>query len=594
MVMNVFRAKRRIGVLGRIIFFLVTAISVSGYALSNCPPTPYTCSGPISGLDCVDVEDCAAPYRTLTQADIDVAIDACDTGCNLHFLTGVYQDVRMIIGSFPDGFAMYGEGIGETTLRAPVYGGDFDPEDPEESQWHPTIHITGSAPDGVIIEDLTLDGRKFDQVLPDDEYPSCLPDDCTCPPPWGQPTCHNGGCCVLERIPAITTNNPGLDIREDGVIRNIEIKDYLASGITFEQTEDWTIEDCEIHNIGCNTADESCASLGNPDNWNTAPDIDGVTNRKTNGFGIEVGQFNLRTEILNNLVTDTTKVGIVTYSSSSKDCTVNDPVHGKPAPPRETYFYGNTVEDSAAGFYVNGGCDTVFEDNTATGSFESSRSGVGISAGFACSDGGLGTQFKGNTSQNNEGAGFLIWCPDGEILLEDNVTHNNCTDESVPEDSADLDLNFCQSQSIDCNPLQSGVPDITIKNHQVTSESNLCRGGIQIRGFDEVHIDGGAILGGDGNGGYGIFAEHGHRLRIEDIDVKAGEGDVGMWFGYGLSEVYVQATADFDNFTTETQFDDGSLNDGDDVAYCSLETRVYPDPQCCANLFPQDVCITWW
>jgi hypothetical protein len=134
-----------------------------GVAQAATPPYPL--------LPVVTVVDSNSD-DVLDQDDIDDAMTSCGSGCNLYFPAGVYLDVRIEIESFPNGFAMYGNGRGNTILRGPVFT-TVDRNDPYRER---CTH-------GVVIQDLSVDGRKLDQD------PALL-----YPTRRGLRLLHNGGC----------------------------------------------------------------------------------------------------------------------------------------------------------------------------------------------------------------------------------------------------------------------------------------------------------------------------------------------------------------------------------------------------------------
>jgi hypothetical protein len=98
-----------------------------------------------------------------------------------------------------------------------------------------------------------------------------------------------------------------------------------------------------------------------------------------------------------------------------------------------------------------------------------------------------------------------------------------------------------------------------------------------------VSVSGGSITGGTLGG---IWIQGAHDVEIEDLDVVSSDptsgSDTGVFLSYNqtvdpgvdpLSEVYIQPTVNVTGFDTEVGFTaPQGLDDGDDVAYCALET----------------------
>lgn len=542
-----------------------------------CDPPGATCGDePLCGLKICHADNGDGAFD---QADLDQALAACrdagvfgQQGCNLHLLAATYGGVKddpggiaLAIQDFPDGFALYGEGQGKTILQAVLYGETTRPE-----EYAPTIDIPSAAPDGLVIQDLTLDGRKLYQA------PPCKVKNHGCVLPWQ----------LNQNTYAI--RKPAGDVRSGGIIRRVEIKDYLTVGIVLADADGWLVEDNTIRSMGCHVrfcsesgckGDELCGP-----NWPpTLPDINppGTLNRKANGFGIMLTGGVTNTEVVGNTVTAVTKIGIEQFMGGG-------PVCSDPRAPRGNRFAGNTVSHSANGIVINGGCDTRVADNTVEYSRDSGNEKNNSGNGFACADGGERTVWSNNVSRFNQGAGFWIGCPGGELRLEDNQSHDNClfTDNRFGD--------------IEAVARVEGVRGLTIANHKAWN-SGECWAGMNIRRYDDVLVERGSVEGGEV---WGILARNSRNVRIADIEVSGGKW--GMGFGEGLERTYVQKTAVFSGFALEAcAVSSGlscsasgrgrySLRDGDGVAYCRLERADLksrrPNPQCCDNLPERDAC----
>jgi hypothetical protein len=457
---------------------------------------------------------------------------------------------------------MYGGGQGVTTLRARL----FDLEDELDAY---VIKLESSAPDGVIIQDMTLDGRKHETEAPDAEGDDLVD--------------------MLRLTTAITLNGGSPVSRDDGIIRRVEIKDFLFKGVEIVDVADWTIEDNYIHGIGCHviechdqhgttvcTGDEPCGP-GWPD---TVPDLFGSPNRKTDGYGIVVNTRSTDVTVENNEIEHMTKVAIATFGSDAPPC--DDPVN---PPPLRTSILDNTVSYSQAGILLNGCCDSIVEDNVAshmiaTGGEESNRG-----YGFGCTDGGSGSRWRRNLSEYNQGAGYWIGCASGDIIFEDNEANNNCQ----TTEHATADFHFAAKIEEDDNEEPIPVEGLAFVNNTSTS-SNLCTYGLQIVNYDDVCVMGGSIEGS------GVWDTAVRLSRIDGLnmdELELGGADFGVRFDFDsnelhgpLANVYVQDTTEVSNVKDDdVVWEDGrSANDGDSVAFCELETSTPPSPQGCANL----------
>ncbi len=576
-----------------IAWLLATALALFAHpALATCtdpPPGSPTPPNPGIAKTCMVVD--IAPAG-LNQADIDAALADCVPGCNLYFPTGTYNDVAMNIGSFGDGFAMYGNGVGNTVLKAPIY--DYLPTTFTHDYM---IELTYDAPDGVIIENMTLDGRKSAQIDPATEGKACLytlngscssQAACDCPYPNGSP---NGLCfrTLSGLVAGIYTGNPNAEIHHGGQVRGVEFKEFLGFGLQLRQSHDWTVEYCTFDKLGC----RNVAPAGGPSArcplLQSICNVDGVPHRKTNGIALELGSQTDGILVQNNTVTNATKVGIATYSQTDPCDANNSNGHT---------IRDNTVAWSGTGIYINGGCNTTIEDNTVSRSIMPGHEATDGGAGFGCFSGGKGSVWRGNSSLNNQSAGFLMKCreqtaPDNDgqddvvnLLLEDNSSYGNCqtTTQSI---LGDVQVGPAAYDDTSC---------VTITGHE--SNSPKCPAGLRIVDTDGVHVDGGSFSGGKDSG---IWVRDASEVEIEGLTVINAPGNTGN-VGIRLvppeiTDFYIQATTAFNGFSTVVEPTTEVCN-ANSVYYCAFEDSTDGDgsgqdavcsptvitPECCDNI----------
>ena len=94
---------------------------------------------------------------TLEGEDIETALSYCHPGCNLLLAAGTYENVNLVIGDFPDGFALYGVGMGKTILRSALF-----PVDQVET----ILRLGPHDFSWPVFQDFTIQGRRDDQPFP--------------------------------------------------------------------------------------------------------------------------------------------------------------------------------------------------------------------------------------------------------------------------------------------------------------------------------------------------------------------------------------------------------------------------------------------
>jgi hypothetical protein len=494
-----------------------------------------TCDVPATGLPTVEVTDSVAPFGVYDQSDIDAALASCAPGCELRFLPQVYENVAIDVGAFPQGLALVGAGQGATVLRAPLYG--------VTGPWDYLIDIRVDAPDGLQIRNLTLDGRKGEQLPP--------PDD----------DCGTAYAQFIRQTYAIHVGNaPGS--RDDGVIACVEIRDFLSISVLLVAATGWAVEGNWIHDIGCHDVDQPCGP-----EW-AAWGCQIQPLRRTNGYGIYLATGVHDTTVAENFIEGLTKFAIVLEEGGPPPPTADCDTPGYP---KDNLVRNNTMRSCANGVAINGACRTTVENNTVEDSIETGAEDIFVGFAYVCAAGGCQeTLLVSNLAQGNQAGGFLV-LGEGRVGLDGNLSGNNCVGTTVNVGDIDLAGGYYAF-------------DVVVKDHIALAPTN-CFAGVHVHGFEGATITGGTIPGGDP---FGIRINSSRNVVVEDVQVEAGVGaQIGMGFGPGLENVYVQSTAAFIGFPQELEFEFGGLDDGDSVAYCRLE-GLPPLPQCCTNLAGYD------
>lgn len=492
-------------------------------------------AAPLPGLPVVTVVD-AEPNGLYNQADIDAALAACGLGCNLRFLDVTYDDVAMNIGAFPNGFAMYGGGPGETVLRAPLF-------ESTQADWDHTILVTNDAPDGIVIRRLVLDGRKSEQEPPLDASGTALD--------WPNKVNKHGALVIGE---------PGGGNVSSGTVTDVEIRNYIYLGMNFTNSPGWVVTDNYVHGIGCNQDWEPCGALLPPPNpWDSLPDDAGVLQRKLRGYGINLNAGTDGSEITSNVVEGAVKIGIQFFlgTNPSNRC-------DQPTATQGLLFQENLVANSATGFTNVRGCGVSYVDNVAEDLADTEKN-TQSPFGFTCSQGGLNSQWVGNIARRIQGLGFSIQCSDGGILFQDNISEDNC--QGTLKTVSDITF-FGKPYSGD--PLPSGV---TIENAQSTSP--LCADGMRVEKYDDLDVNGGAIQSG---ARYGLWIRDATRVDVRDALIQPAQSGTGtgVFMDYRanpLQQVLVHgSTTISSSYLTPWEFTPPhGPNDGDDSAICSEE-----------------------
>jgi hypothetical protein len=402
------------------------------------------------------------------QDDIDIAMDDCAPGCNLKLLPVTYRNIRLVIGnSVSQGFAMYGAGIGQTVLQSRVapIGGYYDY----------AIYVTSFAPDGLVFQDFTLNGMKFQQPIPTQTAdPS--------PANWGKSV----GIIVADFYSANSTNT-------DSIIRRLHIKDFLQAGVLLMDAARWRIEQNRITDMGCHTIDTPCGSA-----WLTVPDnLPSRLNRKTDGFGIVLGKHHIGTVVANNTVTGATKIGIEIFGGG-KPC-------DDPSTPRNIVIENNIVTRAAQGIGVNGGCYYIIRDNVVQGSIATGSEDQNLGVGFFCAAGGENGVWLRNRASNNQLSGFSLDCPAENIDMIQNVSSNNCL--TTTYNSADITLS---TRGL------TGIPGGEVLDNTISN--NNCFAGMRITGRTNVTVSGGSIEGGSE---YGLWLSSVSNVGVSNLQLNA-------------------------------------------------------------------------
>jgi hypothetical protein len=529
-----------------------------------------------SGLPCASRAPCTLPAPLarrpvvqvgpaddrdgLDQADIDAALEACRPGCNLLFLAARYERVAIEIGAFPDGIALFGyrdaDAQDETVLRAPLF------QRPED--WKPVIQVRGTAPHSLVIQDLTLDGRKAEQRPP-----------------------------MIGTVPDLTAVNRGAGIwtrdngyRWSGVIRRVEARHFASSGISTGFSPSWRITDNAVVGIGCDQVAEPCGRLGSdPTSWDRLPDQSpNPPGTKFAAIGIVVQNGSNDTLVARNTVFGATKFGIEVYGAPCVNAVTGA---SDPYATRRVHLEDNTVWSSRDGITINGGCDHVVARNHVYGSFANGvMPGAAFGMGFKCGE-GAGTTWRDNVAAWNRGSGYGLSCnASGGLVFEGNLSVDNCRGNAGTGASSDL--------RVQGGLAGDGIPQPEgLRIAGFTTSSPSCYAAIDISRRTGVTLSDSTIEGGYR---YGILLQETNDVVIERTTVRstsaAGGRDVGIFFNRyqdnplqrpvdPMSDVYVRASTSLVGFAEPVVFEAPLAHaDGDDVAWC-IEEPV-PPPGCSA------------
>lgn len=528
---------------------------------------PCTPPVPLPGLPVVQAKpaDYSAGYD---QAAIDSALVACGAGCNLQLLASVYEDIVMIVGAFPDGFAMFGfrdnldvddlDDIGESVLRAPLFH-DLG------HAWASLIHISAAAPDGMIFQDFTLDGRKHEQLPPIDTV-SQAPD-----------------TIADQELVTLSTGFWGLDNddRANGTVQRLTVRDFASTGISLGNMTNWLVDENDVAGIGCNQLYEKCGDqITAPEgvlNWDDLDDAgSNPPGNKRSGIGIIIQDGSSDSIATNNAIERCTKFGLEIFGNFCSHSNAT----------RRVRLRDNVVRNSREGIVLNGGCEHTIDSNEVYDSFIAHGSYAGpFGWGFQCGK-GLGTVWTNNHAEGGAVGGYALHCVSDDIIFTGNVSVNNCVfSGQVLPNPQGTDLSVF-----------GGIPDETVQPERLdiedfTSIGGLCRAAIEIRRRSDVHIWNSNLEGGQD---YGIIITETSDFEIETTTFTssqaAGAGDIGVWFNRyqdnpanqpfdPMANVLVQPTTTVSGYDSEYLFEAPlALNDGDDIAYCSDESP--PPPGC--------------
>ena len=523
----------------------------------------------------------AEPDGDLDSDDLEAALTNCYGlgGCNLVLVEGTYTDVEVKIGEHNDydpvtspvyeelasGFALVGQGAGKSILQGKVFSRDEDSR--------ATILLDAVPFDGWVFLGFALRGRKQDQPAPDvgvyiGNHTGLL----TAPPPGYDLEGYN----TTPFIP----NHNGTDGYEKHnlLVHDLEIQDYIGSGISALAVLNPQVLDNVIENIGCHHAcvnheepdgtyvcdvpfvgvpgqdpETLCGSnLGQAgvDAWNDSFPLSNVPGTKASGFGI--GFFGVITGglIANNVIWYATKHGITLFGAGV--ACVTD---------------GVTVRDNEAyncttGFANNGGCNSTFTGNLA---HESGLPGQDYTAalgrGFTCGARGDNNQWLDNTSSFSNSAGYALGClgedEDGDGIYVANVTLDgnrsiaSCQGLGAGQGGADLAMG---------NGLSTRA--FTIDNHTIEAAAQ-CEAGVSVVQLQDITL---STLSLDASrhpsipAGSEVFNRVVWLDRVTDstfdIDLQIGDYDIAQG---GFYDFYSQILRDISVTLEEQSSAGGSL-----------------------------------
>ena len=461
---------------------------------------------PLQGLPVVRAID-VEPDGDLDNDDLEAALATCYElgGCNLVLEEGTYADVEIKIGEFNDynpatesvyeelagGFTLVGQGTGQSILKGKVY--------PTNENSRATILLDAVPFDGWVFQGFTLQGRKQDQPAPDPGvYLGNNVGLLTAPPPGYNLPGYNS-------VPFIPNHNgiPGYE-KHNLLIHNLEIRDYLGSGIAALAVINPQVLDNVIENMGCHHACENhrredgawvcdepfvglpeqdpetlCGSnLGQAqlDAWNDSFPTSTVPGTKVPAFGIGFFGGIVGGLISGNVIKYATKHGIELYgpqiACATDGVTVQD----------------NEVHHSTTGFTNNGGCNSTFSGNLAHSSgLPGQDYTAALGRGFICGGRGENNQWLDNISRFNNSAGYSLACwgedddEDGtyvaNVVLDGNLSVANCLGLGVGQGAADLAMASSASSH-----------GFTITNHTIENASQ-CEAGMYVIYIHDITID---------------------------------------------------------------------------------------------------------
>lgn len=524
---------------------------LSAYAARTLGPSGLSCAG--SGAPCllppprpelpvVQVGDAAPPHGRLDQRDIDAAFAACGDGCNLQLLAATYEDVAIDIGGSPGALAIYGFGPQASILRSPIFppGADYDA----------LIEVLPDAPDGGVLQDFALDGRKTEQQPP--TTAGAFDDD------------------KLSKFAGIRTLASVYSSRADWLVQRLEVSGFTEAGISVADAPRWIVRQNVIHDIGCHQWDTPCGSPQEPGNlsnpWNALPDaLIGdpdvtVVGYKVSGQGVNVQRGSSGTQVLANEIFRTTKHGIEVYTGNC----------GDPLTSADVIVADNDVHDAGVGGIVlNGGCAVQVLRNHVRRTGVTNGGTRNVGNGFRCGANAENSAWIDNVSRDNDRSGYNLSCfGASNLLFRGNASRNNCQGPSLA-----AELFFDGLAPPDPRPVGLVIEDFV-------ATGNGCYWGVRIRNRDGV-----TIRDTDVEGGSQVGIEIVASANVEVVDSSFGGDGLGtidgVVFKYKdgappMADVYVQPSTlliGCDNAVAIT----GTVNEafGDDpasVVVCSEET----------------------
>jgi len=479
--------------------------SSAGVQTSLWSSTSSTTIVPLQGVPVVRAVD-AEPDGDLDNDDLEAALATCYGlgGCNLVLEDATYAEVELKIGEHNDynpatepvyeqlarGFALVGQGAGKSILTGKVYPTDEKPRG--------TILLDAVPFDGWIFQGFTLQGRKRDQPAPRPGIDFGLNSGFLTAPPPGY---NLPGYNTAPYIP--NHNNTPRYQKRNLLIHDLEIRDYLGSGIAAMHVANPRVMDNVIENIGCHHACEAhpgpggawvcdvpfvglpeqdaetlCGSnLGQAglDGWNASFPTSNVPGTKASGFGIGFFGGIVGGLISGNVIKYATKQGIELYGPQIACDTDGVTVRG------------NEVHHSTTGFASNGSCNSTFIDNLAE---SSGLPGQGYTAalgrGFVCGARGENNRWLANTARFSNSSGYALGCwgedddDDGSyvanVLMDGNRSAANCMGISAGQGGADLAMGNNVS-----------TRGFTITNHTIEHVSR-CEAGMGVNYLQDVTV----------------------------------------------------------------------------------------------------------
>lgn len=387
---------------------------------------------------------------------ITSAISACQAddppgGCAFEFPAGTFADIQ--VEWPPEARSVSGAGQGVTIIQGPIDPGG-EPiflREPRDGGFATSFY------------DMTIDGRK--QSFPSDA------------------TVGNHHNCIQ-------IDDPTTSILKGGEIKRVTCVNVAHEGFFLYQIEDYEIDGNTLRYLGCwdetGSAEDPWEPLGSDaalvrcGDWGAAQDDNLQTGRKTNGIGIEIGNFARGNKVRGNLVEVTTKIGIQTVTFLGD--VESNYAFG-------TQIVSNTVRHAAIGGIVNEyGNSTLIQSNTienAQAPWQSGDTGKGV----ACSTGGRRTRIIGNSISGTGGAGIDAGCSCG---INTDSADRSCGVSVTGNTIDDTCAIYTATSAIDADAKGWVSPaaeaeGITITGNTITNDG--CAQSTTLNGYTDVETD---------------------------------------------------------------------------------------------------------